>query len=285
MTVRLRLRPTLIALATALLIVPCASARGIGLQPAAVEMEVTPGTLSNKLVTVANVDPGRAVSVSLRLADWSQARDGEVQVSPPGETEGSAAKWVTLRTTSVTLRPGESRQVAIDMLTPADTLAPAEYRFALIASAVLPDASGGKAGAWKRQETSSLFYLTAGNPGSSPEIIASRLTAAIDGKSAIGLEILNDGEAHARLEGVIEVSGTAGLSETIPVSNLVVLGGGVRDVVLPLTRPLPANPVIEVRFDNAFAPQEPTGAEHMPAHRVTTDAHRADVAAGWPGQP
>lgn len=257
-----------------------AEAQGIGLQPASVEMEVDAGARMRKVVTLANVDLEKPVSVSLSLADWTQDEAGTLRLGAMEDTGASAVDWIRFSPMTVSLAPGQTKQVVLDLAAPKGLARTGDYRFALVAATVVKD----PAGAWKKQQTASLFYLTAGEAASRPRITASRLTVSADGQPAVGLDFSNTGNAHARLQGTIEISGDGGEAFTVPVGEIVVLDGATRSVIVPLGRALPANPVIDVRLENVFAPQKDDERQALKPHRVITETKVADLAVPVAGQ-
>lgn len=228
-----------------------AHALGVGLQPTSVEMEADPGQRQRQVLTIGNVSEDRPVSLTLGLADWTLSRDGEVILSPPGESERSAAGWARLTPAMVTLPPGGSQNIIIDMITPAKLAHGGDYRFAVLASVVLPDDATGLL---KRHDVTSLFYVTAPPAESAPAVRDIRLTGRPGGGPALELLIDNSGNAHARLEGRVRIEGK-GKPLSVPVSNLVVLGESQRSFTIPLDGPLPERAQVSVHFDNIFAPQ------------------------------
>lgn len=259
----------------------CASAEGIGLQPVSAELEIAPGARTRQVVTLANMDPARPVSVSLSLADWTLDETGTLLFGPAEETGESAAGWARFSPSTLSLAPGQSKQVMIDLAAPEPLERTGDYRFALLASTVLRDESG----AWSKRQVASLFYLTAGKAASRPKITASRLTALDDGTPAIALDFSNPGNAHARLEGEIEIrDGDGTVQQSVPVEALVVLNGARRQYIAPLGQPLPADAVIDVRLDNLFAPQKADETEALPVHRVGREPDIVDIAAPVGGQ-
>jgi P pilus assembly chaperone PapD len=274
-----RLRYALSSVLAIGIAVPLAAAFGIGLQPTTVEMEVKPGDRDRQVVNIANVHKEKTISLTLGLADWSLDEAGQIKLSPPGETVDSSAEWVRFSPAFVTLKPGESEQIVVDMATPSRLERSGDFRFALLASTVLPEERGGQSGVWKKYQIASLFYLTAGDATSSPTITNSGLTVTPEGKTKIDLRIENDGNAHARLEGSIEIKGADGARQSIPVGNLVVLNEGARDFSAELVEPLPANADIEVRLDNIFAPQSEGAIETLAPYKVETEIKKAALAA------
>ena len=253
-----------------------AAAFGIGLQPTTIEITVEPGDTNRQVVNIANVHTEKTISLTLGLADWSLDENGQIELAPPGEDIASAAGWTRFSPAFLTLKPGESEQVIVDMATPTRLERSGDYRFALLASTILPEERSGQSGVWKKYQIASLFYLTAGAANSAPVIEHSGIsTREADGAKVLQLDISNDGNAHARLQGVVEISVAGEDSQTLDISNLVVLHDGRRNFVTELPADLPENASVEVRLDNIFAPQAAGDVEPLPPLRVPTESKRA----------
>lgn len=251
-----------------------AEAQGrIGIQPASVELELDAGQPMRQVVTVANLDPARPVSVSLALADWAFDAEGAPIFTPAGESDTSAAAWTRYGAPTISLAPGQSKQVFINLSTPEHPPRTGDYRVALLASSVMKDAEGR----WQKNQIASLVSLTIGKASSRPRIEASRLTVTDAGDPAIGLDFSNTGNAHARLEGVIAVRSGTEIVITQKLTDVIVPEKGVRTLIVPLDQPLPADADIEVRLTNRFAPQTTRGEKALPLHKVKTEAE-AEVA-------
>ncbi|MCR9078774.1 MAG: hypothetical protein NXH78_06720 [Hyphomonadaceae bacterium] len=253
------LRYGLLGLALTAIAAP-ASAFGIGLQPTTVEISVQPGDRQRQVINLGNVHQEDTISLTLGLADWALDEAGQIQLTPPGDSDTSAANWVRFSPAFVTLRPGETEQIIVDMAAPIRVEREGDYRFALIASTLLPEERAGQSGVWKKYQIASLFYLTMGDAESHPEISEAVLTMSPDGEQSVTFDLANTGNAHARLRGQIEISGDAGETITEPISNLVVLDDATRTYSLPITQDLPTNPEVRVTLENIFAPQSATGA-------------------------
>ena len=252
------LRTSCVAIALAAIAAP-ASSFGIGLQPTTVEMSIQPGDRQRQVINLGNVHQEDTISLTLGLADWSLDENGQIALTPPGESDVSAADWVRFSPAFVTLEPGETEQIIVDMAAPIRINREGDYRFALIASTLLPEERAGQSGVWKKYQIASLFYLTMGDASSQPEITQAKVDTTEDGEQAVVFNVENTGNAHARLRGEVEISGE-GKSITEPISNLVVLHDGVRKYRLPLVEDLPANPEIKVTLENIFAPQNASGS-------------------------
>ncbi|MEL6727998.1 MAG: hypothetical protein AAFP81_16575 [Pseudomonadota bacterium] len=253
------LRTGMVAMALAAIAAP-ASSFGIGLQPTTVEMSIQPGDRQRQVINLGNVHQEDTISLTLGLADWSLDENGQIELSPPGESDVSAANWVRFSPAFVTLNPGETEQIIVDMAAPIRIDREGDFRFALIASTLLPETRSGQSGVWKKYQIASLFYLTMGDAESQPEIKGATLLKSPDSEQAVVFDIENNGNAHARLRGEVKISGDKGDTITEPINNLVVLHDGARKYRMPLTEELPSNPRVEVTLENIFAPQIPAGA-------------------------
>ncbi len=252
------LRYGLLGVALAAIAAP-ASSFGIGLQPTTVEMSVQPGDRQRQVINLGNVHQEDTISLTLGLADWSLDEQGQIQLNPPGESATSAADWVRFSPAFVTLKPGETEQVIVDMAAPMRVNRQGDFRFALIASTLLPEERSGQSGVWKKYQIASLFYLTMGEAESRPEVKQAALSTSPEGQQFVVFDLENTGNAHARLRGEVEIKGD-GSTIKEPISNLVVLDEATREYRLPLTGELPANPEVTVTLENIFAPQSTTGS-------------------------
>ncbi len=261
------LRASCVVLAMAAMAVP-ASSFGIGLQPTTVEMAIQPGERQRQVINIGNVHQEDTISLTLGLADWELDENGQIKLDPPGETDSSAANWVRFSPAFVTLNPGETEQVIVDMSAPIRIDRQGDYRFALIASTLLPEERSGQSGVWKKYQIASLFYLTMGDGESKPEITAATLTKSETGENALVFQLENSGNAHSRLRGEIEISGDSGDTIRAPINNLVVLHEASRNYRLTLTDDVPANPELRVTLEDIHAPQSSSGTVQLAPYKT-----------------
>lgn len=233
---------------------------GIGLQPTTVEMSVQPGDRQRQVINLGNVHMEDTISLTLGLADWSLDEQGQIVLNPPGESPTSAADWVRFSPAFVTLKPGETEQVIVDLAAPMRVERQGDFRFALIASTLLPEERAGQSGVWKKYQIASLFYLTLGQAESRPVVKQANLTVAPDGQQFVVFDLENSGNAHARLRGEVEISGDSGDKIIHPIGNLVVLDEAAREYRMQVTQELPSNPEITISLENIFAPQSASGS-------------------------
>jgi len=274
---------TYFLLAAAALISIPAMAFGIGLQPTTVEIEIVPGDRNRQIVNIANVHTEQTISMTIGLADWALDESGQIRLTPPGEDASSAAEWARFSPAFITLKPGESEQIIVDMTTPSRLKRSGDFRFALLASTILPEERSGQSGVWKKYQIATLFYLTAGPAKSDPQIVNSQVFASADGSRTLELQIENSGNAHARLNGSIEI-GDGSTPKTLEIGNLVVLHDGVRNYTTNLPKGMSADSQISVKLDNTFAPQANGGAITLPPYRVPEASWLTEVPAPASGE-
>ena len=257
----LKLLPVLLLATLCALPAQMAHAFGIGLQPTTVEMQIEPGERQRQVITIVNVHKEKPIALTLGLADWSLDENGQIMLAAPGDMERSATDWVRFSPAFVALKPGESQQVVVDMVAPTRIAASGDHRFALIASTILPDERASEPGVWKKYQLASLFYLNVGPSESRPVVLSGELVEFPSERTEVVLKLGNDGDAHARLEGEVEVKTADGRSlGTAPVSNFVVLDRAERFLSLNFPAVVPADAMIEVRLENTFVPQNESGA-------------------------
>ena len=134
----------------------------------------------------------------------------------------------------------------------------------------MPEERGGQSGVWKKYQIASLFYLTTGPANSDPKILNSSVIQKEDGSKSLELNIENSGNAHARLNGQIQI-GDGLNSETVEIGNLVVLDQAKRNYVTQLPENVSADTKIEVKLRNIFAPQANDGLFILPPYKVTEE--------------
>ena len=235
-----------------------ASAFGVGVQPSTVEMTVKPGDRQRQVVTIGNVHKTKTISLTMGLADWSLDKNGKLVLDPPGETERSASDWVRFSPASVTLKPETSQDVVVEINVPVKVADKGDHRFALLATTLLPelDKRGDISGVWNRYQLASLFYLTL-TPSSSTPVVKSVAYKSGDAPM-LTMKIQNEGDAHARLQGLATIKNAAGetVSET-PLSTVVLdRHSRTYDVKIVDGENITAGEYsVEFDMNNIFAPQ------------------------------
>jgi len=237
---------------------PIANSFGVGVQPSTVEMTIKPGDRQRQIVTVGNVHKTKTISLTMGLADWSLDENGKLILEAPGDTERSAAEWVRFSPASVTLKPETAQDVTVEIAAPYKIDNKGDHRFALLATTMLPelDDRGEVSGVWNRYQLASLFYLTLTPSKSLPEVTSVALNSEQPG--LVTMQIKNNGDAHARLQGTAFMKDTDGEVVAETPLNAVVLDGGKRtyNVTLKDVAELESgNYTIDFDLNNTFVPQ------------------------------
>ncbi|MBL4855223.1 MAG: hypothetical protein JKY25_13425 [Robiginitomaculum sp.] len=238
---------------------PSAYAFGIGVQPSTVEMTVKPGDRHRQIITIGNVHKTKTISMTMGLADWTLNDNGQLALSPPGESERSSADWIRFSPASVTLKPETSMDIIVEISVPYKIKHKGDHRFALLATTLLPetDERGDVSGVWNRYQLASLFYLTV-TPSTSNPVISNVAISNTD-KKLLTMSIKNDGDAHARLKGTAFVKDKTGKTVAESPMSAVVLDQGTLNYALNLDglEGLTSGTDYRIEFDmkNTFAPQ------------------------------
>ena len=246
-------------IASSVLYAPVANAFGIGVQPSTVEMTIKPGDRHRQVITVGNVHKSKTISLTMGLADWTLDDNGKLSLSPPGESERSAADWIRFSPASVTLKPETSQDVIVEINVPYKLKNKGDHRFALLATTLLPemDQRGDVSGVWNKYQLASLFYLTLTPSKSQP--VVSGVTVSKDNKNPETMTIRNEGDAHARLKGVAVLKDNTGEVVGETAMSAVVLDKGVRNYVIKLDDIDGVTPgkdyTIDFKMNNSFTPQ------------------------------
>jgi hypothetical protein len=246
-------------IATTAIYAPLANAFGIGVQPSTVEMTIKPGDRHRQVITIGNVHKTKTISMTMGLADWTLDKGGKLSLSPPGESEKSAADWIRFSPASVTLKPETSMDVIVEINVPYKIKEKGDHRFALLATTLLPalDERGDVSGVWNKYQLASLFYLTL-TPSESTPIVSNVAFSNAD-KSMLSMTIKNDGDAHARIKGAAFVKNTAGNTVAEMPMSAVVLDQGERNYVMRFDEVEGIEPgekySIDFKVNNSFAPQ------------------------------
>ncbi len=177
---------------------------GIAISPTTVEMVVKPGTQNRQTITVQNVHKDKTLALTVGVADWQLSDTGKLELLPPGSFEQSAADWVRFSPAFFSLKPGEVRQVQVDMSVPVILDEAGERKLGILISTLLPsnDKRPEKSGVWNRYQVASLFYLAV--PGADEELPVIRSVMLQDMASlepVVEFTAENPGDYHSRLKG------------------------------------------------------------------------------------
>lgn len=102
------------ALMALLVVAPGQARAGIAVCPLKQEVMAAPGTSISFCINLANRDSSphaRTETAYLKVMDFSMSPEGAISLIEAGTSRFSASKWIRLPEESVTLRPGEGREV------------------------------------------------------------------------------------------------------------------------------------------------------------------------------
>ncbi|MEP6341872.1 MAG: hypothetical protein ABJ275_01035 [Maricaulaceae bacterium] len=253
---------------------PLSHAFGVGVQPATVEMTIKPGENNRQTITIGNVHKEKTISLTISLADWTLDEDGELVLSPPGETDRSAADWVRFSPAVVTLKPETKQEISVEITAPFKIKDNGDHRFALLATTRLPSDRGDASGVWNKYQLASLFYLTT-LPSKSLPVVKTEVVKN-GGADLVSIEIENTGDAHARLNGHAIIKSSTGDTVDKVAVNTVVLDNHKRTIGVNLSGSdkLVSGETYNVDFDlnNSFVPQNKFRTTAVPVDSVTFKA-------------
>lgn len=218
-------------LALAAGLVACAGANAQGfsalITPPRFEDTAQPGTAYRNVIEISNVSDQRA-RFALRTADWTLDANASAQFSD-ALAPGSCRPWVGIEAPEITLAPGAKRRYRFEVVVPAD--APAgECRFAIMVEGD-PSTAPGAVAVPVAGRIAVIVYLAVGDAAARLEVVGSR-AQDVDGRAVPVLEVRNTGNAHGRLDGLVEGRDASGRSYAFVPSNQPILPGEARSIVL-----------------------------------------------------
>jgi P pilus assembly chaperone PapD len=143
----------------------------------------------------------------------------------PQDASQSAAAWITLNQTSFTMNPNQERLLRLEVTVPPQT-PPGGYRAALYVTPPAGDTKTKEGGAmvFLQGRLALLIYVTVGGAKPDGQIKAWEWRRIPPGKEdSLALQVTNQGSAHLRLAGVVQVVDAQGEKYDAVVPGLPVL--------------------------------------------------------------
>ncbi|MCF7876609.1 hypothetical protein K9M06_06085 [Candidatus Bipolaricaulota bacterium] len=92
----------------------------LAVAPLSLIVELPPGKSTTETISLHNTGEEPA-QINLKLMDWGRTPSGSLQIKNPGALERSCADWILYSPTSLSLEPGERRDVTVELAVPEDT--------------------------------------------------------------------------------------------------------------------------------------------------------------------
>ncbi len=224
--------PARIALATALLLAAAqvnAQAFSAQVMPPRFEAAAKPGETYRNVIEIRHEStvPARYI---MRTADWSLDA-AESPVFEYALQPGSCRPWVGIEAPELRMSPNSSRRYRFEVAVPAD--APAgQCRFAIMIEGE-PQMSGS--GVPIAGRIAVVVYLNVGGAAANLAVTGSQ-SLKEEGATLPALRVANRGNAHGRLEGMVDGTDADGKRWTLAPANSPILPGATRVIALrPVT--------------------------------------------------
>jgi hypothetical protein len=197
--------------------------------PPRVEIAVTPGQTSRQIIDIQHAaqQSGR---YRVYTSDWSLQPDGSVTFNDT-LVMGSCRPWVAIERRDLNIQAQSRYRYRFEVAVPANASA-GECRFAIMLEGVDPVAvqQGGIA-LPVTGRLGIIVYVAVGD--AKPQLsIASHGLTTFQGATVASIEVNNTGNAHGRLDGVVQGEDAAGAKFEFAPSTLPVLPGEKRRVTL-----------------------------------------------------
>jgi len=199
--------------------------------PARFELVGKPGQISRQVLDIGN-DNAVGEEFSIKTADWLLTRTGGVEFETNQLAKNSCRPWVQIERMTVKLPPAGKRRFRFEVHVPADA-PPQECRFALLiesASDVAPTVTAGNVRFPIAGRIGVIVYVRIGDVAPRLQIDGIRLDR-VNGLLTPVIDVHNTGNAHGRLEGVLEGTALGGKRMEFSLSSAPILPGEKRTLV------------------------------------------------------
>jgi len=224
-------------------------------------VEMTPARLE------LNVDPGKTVRAAIKLRTRGRGaqkvevirgyfgldEEGSPLFDTPKDAPQSAAAWISINQTALTINPNQEKVLRMELAVPPQTL-PGGYRAALYIMPPVADAKSKESGAtvFIQARIALLIYVTVGGARPDGQIKAWQWRRIPPGKTdSLAFQVTNQGNAHLRLAGVVQVVDPQGQKYDAMVPGVPVLPGQLTWVPLEFPEKAPP-PGSAVTIDGAI---------------------------------
>lgn len=244
----------------ALLLSTSAGAQGFSalVTPPRFEDVVKPGAVYRNVVEITNVSDQRAKYV-LKTADWELDANASAVFSDT-LAPGSCRPWVGIEAPEIAVEANTKRRYRFEVAVPAD--APSgECRFAIMIEGE-PETAKGAVPVPVSGRIGIIVYLAIGDAAARFDVVGSAVQT-VDGRALPLLRLRNSGNAHGRMEGLVDGKDASGRSFTFAPSNLPILAGETRAVVLTPEGDSPGTPAPAIVYPVALKGRLDWGSQRI----------------------
>lgn len=230
--------------------------------PPRFEGTAKPGTTYRNVVEISNISDavGR---YTLKTADWHLDAQGAA-VFDEALAADSCRPWVGLEAAQIEIAPNGKRRYRFEVAVPAQA-APRECRFAILLEGA-PEMVGDQLSVPVSGRIGIIVYLGVGEVAAQLQHVASQVRE-VDGRRLPVLDVRNTGQAHTRLEGLIDGIDASGRKFALAPSSLPILPGETRSIALVPEGDDPATPAPPILY-----PLSLKGALEWGGQRLVLDA-------------
>lgn len=195
--------------------------------PPRFEDTAKPGATYRNIVEITNLSE-QGEHYALHTADWQLGVDGSAVFSD-ALAPGSCRPWVGIEAPEINVGPSAKRRYRFEVAVPAD--APVgECRFAIMLEGD-PDTLKGNLAVPVAGRIGIIVYLAIGDAAPRLEVLGQQVRD-VQGQPLPVLRVRNAGNAHGRLEGLIDGRDASGRTWSFVPANLPILPGETREIVL-----------------------------------------------------
>jgi P pilus assembly chaperone PapD len=205
---------------------PLWAAFSVEMTPARLELKADPGKTLRAAIKFRTRGRGTQ-KVEITKGHFGLDDEGVPLFDTPRDGAQSAAAWITLNQTSFAINPRQERILRLEVTVPPQT-PPGGYRAALYVMPPPGDTKTKEGGAtvFLQGRLALLIYVTVGGAKPDGQIKAWEWRRIPPGKEdSLAFQVTNQGKAHLRLAGVVQVVDAQGQKYDAIVPGLPVLPG------------------------------------------------------------
>lgn len=197
--------------------------------PPRYELQIEPGKTTRQVLEISHLG-AQTTPYRIYTADWTFAKDGTVSFYEPLQV-GSCRPWVSLERREITLASKAKTRFRFEIAVPPDAVA-GECRFAVMIEGRDQTVKASDAVSFPMAaRIGVIVYATIGRGAPVLEIVGS-LVETIEGRATPVLQILNTGNAHGRLSGVLDATDSSGAKFELSPSTLPIMPNETRKITL-----------------------------------------------------